>query len=117
MFVCTRRYNLNNYFFAVEVTIRGPIDKNTGMVMNIADLKQHMDNVIMKKLDHKNLDKDVSYFENVVSVNGQCKIISYCMAVLTIIHYIAAKHNRECCCVHFQSFKDATSITRIIVRS
>lgn len=35
--------------------------------MNISDLKEHMDNVIMKKLDHKNLDKDVSYFENVVS--------------------------------------------------
>lgn len=56
------------FYFVVEVTIRGPIDKNTGMVMNIADLKEHMDNVIMKKLDHKNLDKDVSYFENVVSI-------------------------------------------------
>lgn len=41
------------------------------MVMNISDLKEHMDNVIMKKLDHKNLDKDVSYFENVVSTNKQ----------------------------------------------
>ena len=37
------------------------------MVMNITDLKEHMDSVIMKKLDHKNLDKDVSYFQNVVS--------------------------------------------------
>lgn len=44
------------------------------MVMNIADLKEHMDNVIMKKLDHKNLDKDVPYFENVVSLNkNYCK--------------------------------------------
>lgn len=41
------------------------------MVMNISDLKEHMDNVIMKKLDHKNLDKDVSYFENVVSADNQ----------------------------------------------
>lgn len=37
--------------------------------MNISDLKEQMDNVIMKKLDHKNLDKDVSYFENLVSTN------------------------------------------------
>lgn len=59
------------HFIVVKVTIRGPIDRNTGMVMNITDLKEHMDNVIMKKLDHKNLDKDVSYFENVVSLYNQ----------------------------------------------
>ena len=51
----------------VEVTIRGPVDNRTGMVMNITDLKSHMDQVIMRKLDHKNLDKDVSYFQEVVS--------------------------------------------------
>lgn len=41
--------------------------------MNITDLKEHMDNVIMKRLDHKNLDKDVSYFQNVVSNNQTIK--------------------------------------------
>ncbi|KAJ6645353.1 6-pyruvoyl tetrahydrobiopterin synthase [Pseudolycoriella hygida] len=60
-------HNYNGKYIILEVTIRGPIDKNTGMVMNITDLKEHMDNVIMKKLDHKNLDKDVSYFENLPS--------------------------------------------------
>lgn len=54
-------------YFAVEVTVRGPIDIRTGMVMNINDLKIAMDTAIMKVLDHKNLDKDVDYFSKIVS--------------------------------------------------
>ncbi|PSN46335.1 6-pyruvoyl tetrahydrobiopterin synthase [Blattella germanica] len=40
---------------------------DTGMVMNISDLKKYMNDAIMEPLDHKNLDKDVPYFSNVVS--------------------------------------------------
>lgn len=54
-------------FFAsndlVKVTIRGAVDKKTGMVMNITELKEHMDHAIMKPLDHKNLDQDVDFFK------------------------------------------------------
>lgn len=51
----------------VEVTIKGPIDQKTGMVMNLADLKIYMEESIMKVMDHKNLDKDVPHFHNLVS--------------------------------------------------
>lgn len=47
----------------VEVTIRGVVDQKTGMVMNITELKDHMDHAIMKPLDHKNLDLDVDFFK------------------------------------------------------
>ena len=55
------------FIITVEVTLRGPVSEETGMVMNINDLKTHMQNAIMVPMDHKNLDKDVSYFKNVVS--------------------------------------------------
>lgn len=51
----------------VEVTIRGPINEKTGMVMNLTDLKSYMDQSIMQVMDHKNLDKDVPHFSNRVS--------------------------------------------------
>lgn len=51
----------------MEVTLKGPVTADTGMVMNINDLKRHMDKAIMQPMDHKNLDKDVPYFKNVVS--------------------------------------------------
>ena len=47
--------------------MRGPVDSNTGMVININDLKKYMNSAIMEPLDHKNLDKDVPYFADVVS--------------------------------------------------
>lgn len=43
------------------------IDPRTGMVMNLTDLKECMEEAIMKPLDHKNLDLDVPYFAEVVS--------------------------------------------------
>ncbi|XP_062270142.1 6-pyruvoyl tetrahydrobiopterin synthase [Platichthys flesus] len=53
--------------YKVEVTVRGKIDRVTGMVMNLTDLKRCIEDVIMTPLDHKNLDKDVPYFASVVS--------------------------------------------------
>lgn len=64
-------YRLQLKRFTVEVTVRGPVDPKTGMVMNITDLKQYMDQTIMKKLDHLNLDKDVPYFKNLVTKSTQ----------------------------------------------
>lgn len=49
------------------MTVCGPVDSITGMVMNISDLKLYMKKVLMDQLDHKNLDKDVPYFKNVIS--------------------------------------------------
>ncbi|NWZ27532.1 PTPS synthase, partial [Asarcornis scutulata] len=43
------------------------IDPVSGMVINLTDLKEYMQQAIMEPLDHKNLDKDVPYFAEVVS--------------------------------------------------
>ncbi|XP_069672818.1 6-pyruvoyl tetrahydrobiopterin synthase isoform X1 [Periplaneta americana] len=55
--------NGHGHNYVVEVTLHGTIDPSTGMVMNINDLKKYMNNAIMEPLDHKNLDKDVPYFD------------------------------------------------------
>lgn len=44
-----------------KVVIRGPVDTKTGMVYNLYDLVQEMDQVL-KIVDHKHLDIDVDYF-------------------------------------------------------
>jgi len=55
----------HNYKFDVGIT--GPIDKTTGMVMNISELKKLIQSNVLDLVDHKNLDKDVPYFRNTVS--------------------------------------------------
>lgn len=65
---------INWFLITVEVTVCGPVDHITGMVMNIAELKLYMHTVLMEQLDHKNLDKDVEYFKNVISTTENVAI-------------------------------------------
>uniref|UniRef100_A0A2K6U8U5 6-pyruvoyl tetrahydrobiopterin synthase n=1 Tax=Saimiri boliviensis boliviensis TaxID=39432 RepID=A0A2K6U8U5_SAIBB len=48
--------------YKVVVTIHREIDPATGMVMNLADLKEYTEEAIMQPFDHKNLNVDVPYF-------------------------------------------------------
>ncbi|KAM7137893.1 6-pyruvoyl tetrahydrobiopterin synthase isoform 1-T1 [Macrochelys suwanniensis] len=59
--------NGHGHNYKVVVTVRGEIDPTSGMVINLTDLKEYMQEAIMEPLDHKNLDKDVAYFADVVS--------------------------------------------------
>ncbi|XP_030899958.2 6-pyruvoyl tetrahydrobiopterin synthase [Melopsittacus undulatus] len=59
--------NGHGHNYKVIVTVHGEIDPVSGMVINLTDLKRYMQEAIMEPLDHKNLDKDVPYFAEVVS--------------------------------------------------
>ncbi|XP_026476257.1 6-pyruvoyl tetrahydrobiopterin synthase-like [Ctenocephalides felis] len=67
-------YNGHGHNYTVEVVLKGPVDPHTGMVMNISELKKYMDEAIMQPLDHKNLDKDVPYFQSVISTTENLAI-------------------------------------------
>lgn len=52
--------------YELEVTLSGPVDPDTGMVINLTDLDQILKDEIMAPLDHRHLNYEVSYFkENV----------------------------------------------------
>ena len=48
--------------YMVEVTVAGEVDPNTGMVVNLFDLKRILLHVL-EEFDHKNLNLDMPYFE------------------------------------------------------
>uniref|UniRef100_A0A2K5F1Q1 6-pyruvoyl tetrahydrobiopterin synthase n=1 Tax=Aotus nancymaae TaxID=37293 RepID=A0A2K5F1Q1_AOTNA len=52
--------NGHGHNYKVVVTIHREIDPVTGMVMNLADRKKYMEDVIMQPFDHKNLNMDVT---------------------------------------------------------
>ena len=61
------KLNGHGHNYKVVVTVHREIDPVTGMVMNLTDLKEYMEEAIMKPLDHMNLDLDVPFFTDVVS--------------------------------------------------
>ncbi|ELU01313.1 hypothetical protein CAPTEDRAFT_142762, partial [Capitella teleta] len=59
--------NGHGHNYKVEVTLKGPVDADTGMVMNLTDLKKCIQDSFFGILDHRHIDKDVAYFKDVVS--------------------------------------------------
>ncbi|CAF1231678.1 unnamed protein product [Rotaria sp. Silwood1] len=61
--------NGHGHNYILEVTVVGHTDTNTGMVMNISDLKELIQIHVLNLVDHKHLDLDVEYFrtKNIVS--------------------------------------------------
>ena len=55
--------NAHGHNYVVEVTVKGPCDPETGMVMNLKDIKILLDELIVQPLHFKNLNKDVPAFE------------------------------------------------------
>uniref|UniRef100_A0A7E4ZQV9 6-pyruvoyl tetrahydrobiopterin synthase n=1 Tax=Panagrellus redivivus TaxID=6233 RepID=A0A7E4ZQV9_PANRE len=53
--------NGHGHNYKWEVTLRGPVKPTSGMVYDLADLKQEM-GFVLSIVDHKNLDLDVPYF-------------------------------------------------------
>jgi 6-pyruvoyltetrahydropterin/6-carboxytetrahydropterin synthase len=48
--------------YTVEVTVGGEIDPATGMVLNLRELKQLLEQEVLQLMDHKFLNKEVPAF-------------------------------------------------------
>lgn len=70
---CTNEHG-HGHNYELFVTVAGAVDEQTGMVMNMVDLKRIV-NAILEQFDHKHLNRDTPYFthmlpttENIVRV-------------------------------------------------
>lgn len=58
--------NGHGHNYVLEVTARGEPDAHTGMVMNLTDMKQIVNEQVVGWVDHKHLNYDVPWLEGVV---------------------------------------------------
>jgi 6-pyruvoyltetrahydropterin/6-carboxytetrahydropterin synthase len=54
----------HNYF--IEVSVRGTIDPETGMVIDLKKLKDIMRERVVHRVDHRNLNEDVDFLRGVI---------------------------------------------------
>ena len=52
--------------YTMEVTIKGRPDPDTGMIIDLKDLKKLIGEAIVDKVDHKNLNVDVDFLDGVI---------------------------------------------------
>ncbi len=58
--------NGHGHNYVLEVTVRGTPDAHTGMVLNLTELKQAINEHIIDQVDHKHLNYDVAWLEGVI---------------------------------------------------
>lgn len=61
---CTSPYG-HGHNYILEVTLEGDVDPETGMIINLYDLKPIM-NDVLKDFDHKYLNEDNPYFKELI---------------------------------------------------
>lgn len=58
--------NGHGHNYVLEVVITGPIDRKTGMIMDLKALKDLLEEHIIDRVDHKNLNVDVDFLRGVI---------------------------------------------------
>jgi 6-pyruvoyltetrahydropterin/6-carboxytetrahydropterin synthase len=51
--------------YTLDVTVRGPIDARTGMVMDLAELKRIVSEIVVERFDHADLNVDPLFRDRV----------------------------------------------------
>lgn len=68
--------NFHGHNYDLEVKVTGEIDPETGILMNLKDLKNIIKEHIEDRFDHRNLNVDVEEFENIIpSAENVCVVI------------------------------------------
>jgi len=62
---CNNPYG-HGHNYGLEVTVTGPIDPRTGMVANLVDLDRVVQETVIERFDHKNLNAEISEFREQV---------------------------------------------------
>ncbi len=60
------RPNGHGHNYLVDITVRGSIDKRTGMVCDLSALQCLVEDLIVEPFDHTHLNKDIPYFSKCV---------------------------------------------------
>jgi len=58
--------NGHGHNYVLEVTVTGPVDPQTGMIINLKEMKAIIRKEIIDKVDHKNLNLDVPFMKDVI---------------------------------------------------
>ncbi len=72
---CANPYG-HGHNYLLEVTVNGPVDPKTGMIMNLADLDKMVQTKVLDEFDHANLNEQVPEFrERVPTTENLCRVI------------------------------------------
>ena len=57
--------NWHGHNYELDVTVEGPVDPETGFVMDLKDLKELVERRVLVDVDHKNLNTEVRWLDGI----------------------------------------------------
>ena len=58
--------NWHGHNYILDVSVRGPLDDRTGYVIDLSRVKQIVEQLVVSKVDHRNLNLEVDFLEGVI---------------------------------------------------
>lgn len=58
--------NGHGHNYVLEVTVTGSINPETGMIINLKEMKNIIETKIISRVDHKNLNLDVDFMSGII---------------------------------------------------
>ena len=58
--------NGHGHNYTLDVTVTGPVDAETGMIMNLRELKEVVNGRVIVDVDHKSLNEDVPWMKGAI---------------------------------------------------
>ena len=71
--VCSNE-NWHGHNYEILVTVKGKVDTDSGMIINLKSLSDVIKEEILDKVDHKNLNIDVPFLEGVITTTENVTI-------------------------------------------
>jgi 6-pyruvoyltetrahydropterin/6-carboxytetrahydropterin synthase len=61
--------------YILDVAVRGPVDAQSGRVVNIGELDEYVERQVIRHLDHKDMNRDVPEFQDVVATTENLSVV------------------------------------------
>ena len=88
--------NWHGHNYVLDVTVEGPVDPETGFVMDLKQLKTAMNEQVVDDVDHRNLNLEVPWFSGVLPSTALQSTLVSITAADAAVTSLALITNTEC---------------------
>jgi 6-pyruvoyltetrahydropterin/6-carboxytetrahydropterin synthase len=86
--------NWHGHNYVMFVTVKGVVDSERGFVMNLTDLKRIINEAVIDKIDHKNLNLEVDFMKGKIATTENLVV-----SVWGVLAPLIKEHGAELHCV------------------
>ena len=61
--------------YELEVTVRGPVNSESGRVVNVGELDSYIEREVIRQFDHKDMNRDIPDFVDLVPTTENLSVI------------------------------------------